>query len=330
MPDCLTIVMYHYIRDYRSTPYPGIKGLDARDFASQLDYFSKYYVFVTLEECIGAMDGGQRLPSNALLLTFDDGYVDHYEHVFPLLRMRGLQGTFFVSAAPSMNKTVLEVNKIHHILAVSPDPSLLLKRILALIAEKRGTFGLEDPLTYAASVTETSRYNSGDVLIIKHLLQRILPPPARKAITGELFADLVTSDERGFSERLYLNVDQMRDMALYGMAFGHHGFSHEWLPFMSRKDREEDLIKGLEILHRIGVRTDAWAISYPYGAHDTSCAELARAHGCALGVTITAAVARLDPEQRLVLPRFDTNDFPRTADAPPNEWTLQVQPGSSR
>ena len=64
------------------------------------------------------MSGQARLPENAAHLTFDDGFVDHYATVYPILRRRGLSGTFFVAeetcgAAPR----VLDVHKTHFLLA---------------------------------------------------------------------------------------------------------------------------------------------------------------------------------------------------------------------
>jgi len=320
----VTIVMYHYVRDYQVSAYPGINGLDVRDFASQIGYFARYYVFVTLEECWNALDGKNNLPENAVLLTFDDGYADHYEYVFPLLKQKGIQGTFFVPAGPCDEKVVLDVNKIHFILASSPDPSILLKHLLTLMSRKREQFGLEDPQAYVSTITDSFRFGSQEVLIFKRLLQRTLPSRARKEIIGEMFADFVTADERSFSERLYLSESQMKEMSAQGMAFGHHYSSHEWLPTLSRARHEEELAKGLDLLNRIGARTDKWAVSYPYGAHDAQSVEMPHAQGCVMGVTITPAIARLDPIHRMVLPRLDTNDFPRNSDAPPNAWTLQV------
>ena len=39
---------------------------------------------------------GAELPPNPVILTFDDGYAEHYNYVFPLLRDFGMTGTFFV------------------------------------------------------------------------------------------------------------------------------------------------------------------------------------------------------------------------------------------
>lgn len=44
---------------------------------------------VSLDQILAARDGGPPLPDKAVLLTFDDGYVSFYTHVFPLLKAFG-------------------------------------------------------------------------------------------------------------------------------------------------------------------------------------------------------------------------------------------------
>jgi hypothetical protein len=43
------------------------------------------------------MAGDHRAPPNSIVLTFDDGYLDNWVYVAPLLRKRGFRGTVFVS-----------------------------------------------------------------------------------------------------------------------------------------------------------------------------------------------------------------------------------------
>jgi len=322
----LTIVMYHYVRDFRTTRYPRIKGLDVADFTAQVDYLARYYVFVTAQQCWNALDGIHPLPDNAVLLTFDDGYADHYEFVFPILKSRGIQGLFFAPARPITEKVVLDVNKIHYILACTPDHPKLLKSLMDLIKRDKGRFGLKEPEEFAASVDCSSRYDTPEVILIKRLLQWKLPLDARTALTDELFCEIVTPDERRFAGELYLNLDQMRLMASQGMDFGHHGFSHQWLTSLSPSERELELEKGLELLASTGLRTDRWTLSYPYGAYDNALIEMAISRGCVMAVTTVPDIAQLEPSQRLTLARLDTNDLPRIADAPPNEWTRKVIP----
>ena len=92
----LHIVMYHYIRDLKHSRYPEIKGLDAALFRRQIEYLKTNFQIVTMEEVIAACFGEMDLPEKAMLLTFDDGYIDNYTFAFPILEEFGLQGSFFI------------------------------------------------------------------------------------------------------------------------------------------------------------------------------------------------------------------------------------------
>ena len=85
----ITIVMYHYVRNLRRSRFPGIKGLDLGLFRAQLSYMERHYTMIRMEDLIAALDGGPSLPERAALLTFDDGFIDHFEFVYPLLDARG-------------------------------------------------------------------------------------------------------------------------------------------------------------------------------------------------------------------------------------------------
>jgi len=116
----VTIVMYHFVRNLRHARYPEIKGLDTANFAGQIAYIRRHYQVVSMEDVIAAArDSDAELPERALLLTFDDGYIDHYTNVFPLLDRYGLTGAFFPPARAILERTVLDVNKIHFLLATT-------------------------------------------------------------------------------------------------------------------------------------------------------------------------------------------------------------------
>ena len=96
-PQTLTAVMYHYVRDLAHSRFPAVKGLDIGEFRAQLAYLRRHYEFVRVEDVLAALEG-EPLPANALLLTFDDAYADHYRYVFPILDELGVQGAFYPSA----------------------------------------------------------------------------------------------------------------------------------------------------------------------------------------------------------------------------------------
>src|SRR3954465_1886150 len=117
----LTIVVYHFVRELPHTRYPGIKGLLESEFRGQLEYLARHYEFTTAEQVMDSVANGKPLPRNAALLTFDDGYIDHFVTVFPMLDERGIQGCFFPPAKAIRENRVLDVNKIHFILASAKD-----------------------------------------------------------------------------------------------------------------------------------------------------------------------------------------------------------------
>ena len=117
MNNNITVVMYHYVRNLSGSLYPNIKGLDLVSFERQLKYFKDNYNFISINEFIAACNGESKLPNNPVILTFDDGYIDHYENVFPLLMDMKIQGCFYAPASTIMDKKILDVNKVHFILA---------------------------------------------------------------------------------------------------------------------------------------------------------------------------------------------------------------------
>ena len=117
MKNQCTIVMYHYVRELPYSRYPQIKGLLTSQFKEQLAYIEKNYQFVTVDDCINAIYFDGDFPLNAILLTFDDAYIDHFMTVFPILESKGIQGCFFPPAKPVLEYEVLDVHKIHFLLA---------------------------------------------------------------------------------------------------------------------------------------------------------------------------------------------------------------------
>ena len=59
----------------------------------------------------------KKLPrKKSIFLTFDDGYKDHYDYVYPYLKERKIKGNFYPPIQVLKNNKVLDVNKIHFIL----------------------------------------------------------------------------------------------------------------------------------------------------------------------------------------------------------------------
>lgn len=320
----LTIVMYHYVRDLRRSRYPEIKALSLEDFEGQVEYVKKHYNVIGGQDLMNAVDGSAPLPPRPLLLTFDDGYLDHFTGVFPVLEREKLPACFFPPARCILEHNVLDVNKIHFILASTPDKRALADHVMSEIDRHRGACGLAPAASYWEKLGKPGRFDPAEVVFCKRALQRELPPDLRRSITNELFRRLVSTDEAAFSQELYMTPDQIRLLNRHGMSIGSHGHNHLWLGTLTRPQQEEEIDRSLDFLKSVGVDTRRWIMCYPYGSWNDSLLSVLKSRNCVAGLTTEVGLARPGEHNPLVLPRLDTNDLPKNADAPENEWTARA------
>jgi peptidoglycan/xylan/chitin deacetylase (PgdA/CDA1 family) len=307
----VTIVMYHYVRDLERSRFPGIKGLSLQRFSRQLNYIQARYSPISFENLLGAMGPERRdLPPNPILLTFDDGYSDHFANVFPLLDARGIVGCFFPPAQAVLEHKVLDVNKIQFVLASVPDAGTLLDQVFSFLGEFRSEHELKTREGYLLAVTGEHRYDTREVAVLKRLLQRELPGVVRAEIVRRLFSEHVTADEGSFARELYMSVDQIACLRRHGMHIGSHGYTHVWLDHVSSEAQAVEIDRSLAFLKGLGASKDTWTMCYPYGGFNDSLLHTLRSRQCRLGFTVETRIADLDVDDPLILPRLDTNDLP--------------------
>src|SRR6185312_13849637 len=95
----LRILAYHAVADLSGDPVLAEYGVAPALFAAQLDeLIDRGWEFVDLGAVLDFLAGGQPLPRRALLLTFDDAYIDLLEVACPLLRERGIPALAFAVA----------------------------------------------------------------------------------------------------------------------------------------------------------------------------------------------------------------------------------------
>ena len=320
----LTIVMYHYVRDRARSRYPGLNVRSVEEFDGQLDYITRHYRVVSPREVLAAARGERTLPPLACLLTFDDGFLDHSATVLPRLLARGLTGSFYAPVAAVEGRRVLDTHKIQIILAAAPDVARLARRVLELLEGFRGEWELPAADTLYRQYARASRFDSGDVIFVKRVLQRGLPEPVRAAITSRLFAEHAGADEATVARELYMDLAALRTLVRAGMEVGGHGAEHVWLDSLPRAEQAREIERTAAFLARVHGRPAAdWVMCYPFGAYNADTLDLLPGAGCALGLTTRVDLAS-DLRAPLELARLDTNDLPLSGDAPAGEWTRRA------
>ena len=305
----LFITMYHYTRNLKDSRYPNIKGLDSSMFSEQILFMKEHFHIVTMEEVMEAAENRYKLPENAMLLTFDDGYIDNYTFAFPVLDELGVQGSFFIPGKTFTTYELLDVNKIHYLLA-STDINIILEDLLERMEHYRGneyTYPSNQELFH--EYANSNRFDGKETIFVKRMLQTVLPEKIRNRIASELFAKHVGISEQQLAHELYMTEEQIRTLKRHGMYIGVHGYDHYWLENLSKEKMQQDIQMALTVMDEF-IDSSKWAMNYPYGSYNEDVICYAREKGACVGVTTEARIADLENDDVMKLPRLDCNDYP--------------------
>jgi peptidoglycan/xylan/chitin deacetylase (PgdA/CDA1 family) len=321
-----TIVMYHFVRPSGLGPFPRLKSLDLEAFRQQLDYVRTHYSPVDLFDLVGAAEHAEPLPPRPIVLTFDDGYLDHHEFVLPLLQESRVRAVFFPVASALLERRVLDVNKIQLILAARDDLGPMIQAIDAAIERARAERDLPAVAELRARWWTPSRWDPPEVVYVKRLLQHALPEDVRVPLVDALFRAWVSTDEDAVACELYMRPDHVRDLRTSGMVIGAHGDRHVRLSTLTREAQACEIDGALRVLTAVDLPAHRFVYAYANGDHNEDSVELLRARHCTAAVTTHPDLASITAGGMLTLPRIDTNDLPPLA-AVPNAWTLRALPG---
>lgn len=91
MSQSIPVLMYHHV-----SPRPGLVTVSPKTFEAQMkDLVKRGYVSLRADQFLDFMENGAPVPEKAVLITFDDGYLDNYVYAFPVLERLNLTATVF-------------------------------------------------------------------------------------------------------------------------------------------------------------------------------------------------------------------------------------------
>jgi peptidoglycan/xylan/chitin deacetylase (PgdA/CDA1 family) len=312
--------MYHYVRRLRNSRFPEIKGLELGLFVEQLEYIHKHYNVVSMEDVLAASIDNAALPEKPLLLTFDDAYAEHFTHVYPLLKKFDMQGSFYVPAKTVLEHQVLDVNKIHFILAAAHSTDNLIGSLKQELERHQQHYPLATFDEYFSEFAVANRFDTKEVIFIKRMLQHVLPEDLRNTIADKLFEQHLGMNEDAFARELYMDKYQLEQLVSDGMHVGCHGYDHYWWNKLSADALTHELEQSMEFMASLGCDMNNWTACYPYGSSSDEVVAALEKQGCKLALTTEVRVADLAQDHLLLIPRLDTNDLPKQANAEPNHW----------
>lgn len=267
--DTLAVLTFHRVAPGADV-VPGLLSATPDGFGRLLDLAIRHFRVVAVEAVLDRARGGPALPPRSLLLTFDDGYRDMADWVWPALAERGLPATLFVPTA----------------FAANPDLVFWWERIWAAIrATRRSTVvvgGRTLPLRSADERAAAYRVIRGVLKATPH--DRLEPSVA------DLEAQLIEADvARPEASGRSLDWPALVEMRRGGLALGSHTRTHPLLTNVDDATLSEEIRGGIEDLARDG-GSDLPVFAYPSGAFDARAVDAVRAAGIRAAFTTERGV----------------------------------------
>ena len=232
--------------------------LELAAFEQVIDELTQVFRFVSLDEALDGVAGGDGRPSAAM--TFDDGYLDQFTHAAAALKRRGIPATYYVTSARVADGQLLWFDRVRLALAGG--------------AAAAGTVLGRHGVTFDGAAMDELRS---------------MPRVALRALLGDLAA---SGAEPRLPPRSHLRTVRAADLREFAadplVTIGSHGAEH--LDLLAQEDavrREEVAGSRRDLESALGVPVRHFA--YPYGAHDASLAALVREAGYVSAATTERA-----------------------------------------
>jgi hypothetical protein len=78
----LLAAIYHYVKPVKLSKFPRLKALKVEKFEEKLNFIMKNYEVVDVDFFLSLIESEQKPQKNEALLTFDDGFSNHYKFFF--------------------------------------------------------------------------------------------------------------------------------------------------------------------------------------------------------------------------------------------------------
>lgn len=301
-------IMYHYVRP--SCPeYPYFRNLHLDDFIQQLDFFEKNFNLITKEQFRHSLDSGEPV-ENGIVLTFDDGFKDHYQYVLPEFQKRNLWGTFYIPTAPYTNGKLIDVHRIH--LLVGRFGGKKIFQTLQTIIDDRMLSQCE--IKKFAETTYKTQNNDEYTEAVKKTLNYYISYDYRERVIDELM-EVYYPQESQMIDQFYMTASEIRFMHDAGMLIGSHSVNHPVMSRLSMEDQQREIKDSFDFLESIVGFAELKTFCYPYGgfySFTNKTEELLEAHNCVFTYNVESRDISSEDlvNSRQALPRYNCNLFP--------------------
>lgn len=243
----IKIILYHNIERIPGDVLSRFDiSLSPAAFEKHLKFFRKYYNVISLNELVDRLNKGMRIP-NALVITFDDGFLSFKEHAIPIIEEHNVSVTMFLTTSVIDNK------------------KLIWRHLFAFLISKYGEVEIVEHInSYLVQnkIIAVGKIANGDV---NYWLYRNYHKEIVDGIINSLLIKYgIQEAELAKSLQLYLSRENIRKAPEHLITFGSHSVYHPVFSKLRNTEMEQELLDSYEFLKQnLGV--DRFAFAYPFG-----------------------------------------------------------------
>lgn len=293
------IINYHYIYNIKRDEFRGFNGLSEKTLRYQIQELKKNFEIVSLRDYFAENNKKDRI----CILTFDDGFINCYHSVFSILKKEKIKANFFISSKPYIQKEVLNVQKIHMLIG-----KLGTEKFRSIFYDRAGDVSQNREKDLVVDLKDVYRYDNEIEKNFKLDLNYRINYTFLDCILNDIF-NQEFGEQYNIVKKLYMNIEQIREMEKDGNVFGIHTHSHRILSRLGNKEKEIEIKKCSDFLESIiNYRPDI--ISYPFGHRGTisiNTYNILRRNKIKYRLTMYRIINR-GLENPYLLHRFDVND----------------------
>jgi len=241
------ILVYHRVPDLNSNFSfdSSLVSSSVDNFKRQIQYLSEKYNIISLEKFGQYHKKKINPPRNSVVITFDDGYCDNYEHAYPILKKYKLPATIFVITDAIEKNVLLWWDKVAYIINKT--------KINYFEIKKLGKYPLRN------------KYEKLKALKVISLKLKSMDEVKKNYLIEELICILkVKIPDIKKNKRLSLNWNEIKEMSRNGILFGSHTTSHPILTNISLADAAKEIKNSKSILEK-NISKKIKYFSYPNG-----------------------------------------------------------------
>ena len=166
--------------------------------------------------------------------------------------------------------------------------------------------------SFLKNIDTSSRYDNSKIILIKRLLQKELPKKIREKICDILFKKYVSKDVSSIAKRFYMSMAQIKEINEMGHEIGLHGYNHDWYGKLSKDDQYKEILQTVDFWKKNKILKEKFTMCYPYGDYTSDTVNILDKMKCSMALTVKVGAVPKNGYNHLELPRFDTNDFPKS------------------